>query len=143
MLDPWYVTGFCDGEATFTYSRSGGSFNLYFSLRQREGNYYLLEKIQEFFGYIGTIYRNKEGSFNKKSAPSQPPSAYSCYRVAKVDELKRVIGHFDKHALQGRKKDTYLIWRKMVMHKIENYRASDYDILRGLAKELAQVKSKK
>jgi hypothetical protein len=58
MLNPWYVTGFADGEAAFTYSRAGGSFGIYFSIKQREDNRQLVEEIYHFFGSIGQIYQN-------------------------------------------------------------------------------------
>src|SRR3954454_4331406 len=32
-LDPWYVTGFVEGEGAFTYSRSGKQLALYFGLK--------------------------------------------------------------------------------------------------------------
>lgn len=140
MLDPWYITGFSDGEAAFTYSRSGGAFNLYFSLRQREDNREIVERIREFFGYIGNIYKSKGLMPQKEGDPKQQDSAY--YRVSKVGELKYVVEHFDKYPLQSRKHNAYLIWRQMVMHKTENFRSTDYDILRELAAQLAKLNQK-
>lgn len=135
MTDPWYVTGLCDGEAAFTYSRNAGAFNIYFSLRQRADNRNIVEKIQEFFDYAGAIYASKGTEGTK-----QQFSVY--YRVAKVAELKRIIDHFDKYPLQGKKQDAYLVWRKMAMHKIDNYRDTDYDTLRALAAELTSLNQK-
>ncbi|MDD5595765.1 MAG: LAGLIDADG family homing endonuclease [Candidatus Omnitrophica bacterium] len=139
MLDPWYVTGFCDGEAAFTYSRSGGSFGLYFSISQREDNQQIIEDIQEYLNYVGTIYRCKEALPTVNSGFTQP-SAY--YRVTKIDELQRVVEHFDKYPLQSKKKHAaYLVWKEMVMHKLEHYRAVDYDTLRSLADKLSILNS--
>lgn len=156
MIEPWYVTGFCDGEAAFTYSRSGGAFNLYFSLFQRADNHDIVERIQEFFGYIGTIYvskgtegrgfKQKPSIFPIRDYRATPKEIYTSrgtyYRVTKVAELKRIINHFDKYPLQGKKQGAYLCWRKMAMHKIENYRDTDYDNLRALAAELASLNQK-
>ena len=139
-LDPWYITGFSDGEAAFTYSRSGGAFNLYFSLRQREDNRQIVERIQEFFDYIGNIYKSKGQAPEKEGDLKQQDSAY--FRVAKVNQLLKVVEHFDKYPLQGKKQSAYLVWRKMVMHKEENFRDTDYDILRALAAELAKLNQK-
>lgn len=126
MLTPWYITGFCDGEAAFTYSRAGGTFALYFSIKQKEENREVLEAIQEYFGYIGKIYGH---------GPARS-SAY--YRVTKIQELKRVLEHFDKYPLQVKKRnEAYCVWRQMVMHKIENYRDIDYEKLRMLAEKLS------
>lgn len=135
MLNPWYVTGLCDGEAAFTYCRAGGSFGLYFAIKQREDNRQIVEEIQRYFGYIGNIYRAKEAQPTKNSGFSKP-SAY--YRVTRIKELKVIIDHFDKHPLQSQKKlEAYGVWRQMVMHKLENYRDIDYNTLKALADKLS------
>ena len=103
LLDPWYVTGFCDGEAAFTFSRSGNAFVLYFSICQRNDNREIIEKVQRYFKGIGTIYIRKEHD------------AY--FRVCRQDELTRVIAHFDKFPLQSNKKDVYKLWREMALEK--------------------------
>jgi hypothetical protein len=104
LLDPWYVTGLCDGEAAFTFSRSGNAFSLYFSICQRNDNREIIEKVQRYFKGIGTIYIRKEHN------------AY--FRVCRQDELMGVIDHFDKFPLQGKKKDVYRLWREMALEKI-------------------------
>lgn len=135
MLNPWYVTGFCDGEAAFTYSRNGGSFAMYFAIRQREDNRQIIEEIYEFFNYIGYIYRDK-GNILDKGGGGSKPSVY--YRVTKITELKTIVEHFDKYPLESEKKHSaYLVWRDMVIHKLENHRNVDYDTLRALAEKLS------
>lgn len=135
MLDPWYITGFCDGEAAFTYSRAGGTFALYFAIKQRQDNRQLLEEIWEYFNYVGNIYQHKESLPAKDSSVSQP-AAY--YRVTRIHELKRIVEHFDKYPLQSKKKqEVYKIWREMVMYKLENYCNIEYDTLRVLAERLS------
>lgn len=139
MLTPWYITGFCDGEAAFTYSRSGGSFGLYFGVKQREDNQQIIEEIQEYFNYVGNIYTQKESPPTKNSGFSRS-ALY--YRVTKIDELQRIIEHFDKYPLQSPKKqEAYQTWRKMVIHKSENYRNIDYNVLRELANRLSNLNS--
>src|SRR4030042_6920205 len=139
MLDPWYITGFADGEAAFTYSRAGGTFGLYFAIKQREDNKQIVEEIQEYFNYVGNIYRGKEAE-NSPNSGFTKPSAY--YRVTRIDELKRIVEHFDKYPLQSQKKlEAYKIWRDMVMHKLEHYRGIDYNKLRALAEKLSSFNS--
>lgn len=139
-LNPWYVTGLCDGEAAFTYSRAGGSFGLYFAITQREDNKQLVEDIREYFNHVGDIYRKKEAPPTKNSGFTNP-SAY--YRVTRIDELTVIIDHFDKYPLQSKKKQgAYNIWREMVMHKLENYRNADYDKMSALAVRLSSLNSK-
>jgi len=139
MLSPWYVTGFSDGEAAFTYSRAGGTFGLYFAIKQREDNRQIIENIQEYFNYIGNIYRGKEAVPTKNSGLTKA-SAY--YRVTRINELEAVVGHFDKYPLQSKRKlEAYRVWREMVMYKLENYRYIDYDKLRALAEKLSSLNS--
>lgn len=137
MLTPWYVTGFSDGEAAFTYSRAGGTFALYFAVKQREDNRQIIENIREYFDYVGYIYYGKESQGGSKAGVSKP---YAYYRVTKIEELKRIVEHFDKYPLQSTKKlEAYNIWREMVLHKLENYRNIDYDKLRALAEKLSSL----
>jgi len=137
MLDPWYVTGFADGEAAFTYSRAGGSFGLYFSVKQREDNRQIVEEIHNFFNNAGQIYRGKESSGAHKSGSTKP---YAYYRVTKSSELQIIVEHFDKFPLQSEKKfEAYKIWREMVVYKKENYRKINYDHLSALAGKLSSL----
>jgi len=129
MLNPWYITGFCDGEAAFTYSRAGGTFNLYFSIKQREDRRQIVEEIQAYFGYIGKIYFH----------PAAVRSAGVHYRVTKTRELKRIIEHFDKYPLHSQKLGIYQVWRQMALYKAEHYRGIEYDRLRLLAEKLSAL----
>lgn len=139
MLSPWYITGFCDGEAAFTYSRSGGTFGLYFAIKQREDNRQIIEDIHEYFNYVGYIYQHKESQSSPKAGFSK---AAVYYRVTKIAELQRIVEHFDRYPLQSQKKQqAYKLWREMVMHKLENYRDIDYDYLRKLAEKLSTLNS--
>ena len=134
MLTPWYVTGFCDGEAVFTYSRAGGTFGLYFSIKQKEDSRQLIEEIYKYFNYVGNLYIEKVST----SGYSKKSQTVVYYRVTKIDELKIIVGHFDKYPLQSpSKREVYSIWRDMVAYKLENYRKIDYDKLRGLAEKLS------
>jgi hypothetical protein len=137
MLDPWYVTGFADGEAAFTYSRAGGSFGIYFSIKQRGDNRQIVEEIHNFFGGVGQIYEGKGSEGAPKSGSSKP---YAYFRVTKSAELQRIVEHFDKYPLQSQKKhEAYQVWRAMVIYKRDNYRNINYDHLSGLAGKLSTL----
>lgn len=139
MLTPWYITGFCDGEAAFTYSRSGGTLSLYFSIKQKEDNQQIIEEIREYFHYIGNIYKGKKIALAKHSGFKEF-GAY--YRVTRISELKIVVDHLDKYPLQSKKKlEAYNIWRQMVLYKLENYRNIDYGKLKILAEMLSKLNS--
>jgi hypothetical protein len=140
MLDPWYITGFCDGEAAFTYSRAGGSFGLYFGVKQRADRRQIIEEIQRFFGGIGYIYHAKEALPTNNSGFTK---ASTYYRVTKSSELEIIVSHFDKYPLQSKKKfEAYGIWREMVKHKSANYRNIDYMKLHAWAEKLSAINSK-
>jgi hypothetical protein len=137
VLDPWYITGFADGEAAFTYSRAGGSYALYFAINQRADNRQVIEDIREYFSSVGDIYEGKESPPTAHSGFSKP---HVYYRVTRVGELKVIVDHFDTYPLQSKKKhEAYKVWREMVMHKLENYRNIDYDTLHALAQKLSSL----
>ena len=139
MLNPWFITGFCDGVASFTYSKTGGTFVLYFSIRQQESNQQIIEEIQRYFNGIGRIYTSKETASGKNGYFAKPTTYY---RVTKIDELKIILDHFERYPLQSKKKlETYNLWRQMVLHKLDNYRSADHNKLQGLADKLSHLSS--
>ena len=136
-LDPWYVTGFCDGEAAFTYSRSGGTFCVSFSIKQRDDNRQIVDDIWEFFKYIGNIY-NCKGLVPTKNGGNTKPSVI--HKINRVSELLIIVDHFDRYPLQSKKKyEAYKVWREMVMYKSDNYRKVDYNVMRTLAEKLSSL----
>lgn len=138
-VDPWYVTGFSDGEAAFTFSRSGNVFSLYFSITQREDNKVILEKIQRFFCGIGKIYWRKEQLPTKNSGHTRP-NVY--FRVCRQDELPRIIEHFDKFPLQSKKREAYNVWKEMVQNKLECYINCTDDRFKVFSEKLSGLNQK-
>jgi hypothetical protein len=114
-LDPWFVTGFVEGEGTFTFSRRGAQISLYFAIKLPEADRPLLMALQAFLGGIGQIY------FVPPRAAARPRSGYtraaSYFRVCRRDQLIRVVEHFDSFPLRGTKRRSYDIWRQMVQLK--------------------------
>ncbi len=133
-LNPWYVTGLCDGEATFTYSRTGlQSLVLYFALKLGEKDKSTLKEIQTFFG-VGKIYLVKYFNLEKEKEKS---GFY--YRVTKLSELEKIIEHFDRYPLRTQKAKSYQVWREMVFLKKKNFRKPSSKELENLAQKLATV----
>lgn len=137
MLNPWYVTGFSDGEAAFTYSKARKGLSLYFAIKVNSEERKLIEQIRDFFG-VGKIYEVKP----------TPPRAYSgftgaavYYRITKIDELDRIVQHFDKYPLHGKKLESYQIWREIFLLK-KKFRKPDFEKLRKLAAVLSKLSSK-
>jgi hypothetical protein len=120
-LDPWYVTGFCEGVSIFTYSRSGDTLNLVFAINRRPGEEHLLEAVRAFFGGAGKVYRHQ-------------------FRVTRLAELASVIRHLDAYPLQGRARPVYELWREMVRLKRESFRKPPLERLEKLAEELKRAR---
>ncbi len=131
-LDPWYVTGLSDGDAAFTYSRSGKQLALYYSLKMTAAERPMLERIQRFFG-AGKLYDvvarapRANSGFTKEAL---------LYRATRRSELAVILAHFDRYPLQSSKALQYRIWREMVLLK-QSFRAVDREKLESLAARLS------
>jgi hypothetical protein len=124
-LDPRYVTGFVEGNGSFTYSRSGRQLSLYFAVKLPEIDRGTLEELRHFFGGAGRIYPVGAGR-----------SAY--YRISHRAELLAVVHHFDAYPLRTHKHDAYVIWRQMVLAK-QQFRNPDRSTLAALAAQLSAL----
>jgi len=139
-LDPWFVTGFCEGEAAFTYSRGKESLGAYFSVRQRYDNYHIINKLQDFFGGIGKIYY-ADGHEPSKFSGHTKPSLF--FRVTRVEELLKIVEHFEKFPLQGKKQEAFRAWKKLVDYKADYFRRPDRNILEELRLQVSVLNQKR
>lgn len=115
-LDPWYVTGLCDGESTFNIAekkdnRNGRKYSSFlptFSIFMRADDGPLLKSIREFFGEGRLHYQDRSDRKYKAS----PMWAYqvSGYRACQV-----IMLHFNKYPMHGRKHKDFLVWREIVV----------------------------
>jgi hypothetical protein len=127
-LDPHWVTGFADGDASFTYSRSGRQLALYFAVKLTAADRPLLEEIQQFFQGSGRIYE-----------VGAAPRTAAYYRISRRDELMTVVDHFDAYPLRSTKKQVYDLWRQMVLAK-QQFRQPDRELLDGLAEKISALR---
>jgi hypothetical protein len=134
-VDPHYVTGFADGEGTFTYSRSGKQIGLYFAIKLTAADEPVLRDIQEFFGGIGAIYDVKARAPGPRSGATK---AAKYFRVTHRDQLIVIVDHFDRYPLRTKKRDCYDVWRFMVLLK-RKFRTPDRDMLDQLARQLSSL----
>ncbi len=137
MLTPWYVTGFCEGEAAFTYSKSGKGLALYFAVKTSAEDTDLILQLRDFFG-VGEIYKVKPRLPRTYSGFTK---AAVYYRITKISHLERVVQHFDKYPLTGKKHAAYQVWKKMVLAK-KNFRKPELATLHELALTLSELSSK-
>lgn len=103
-LNPWFITGFTDGEGCFLIIvrknrnlKIGWSVELRFQITLHEKDKTLLKFIQNYFcvGYI-----NKDG----------PQSIKYC--VQSIKELKVIIDHFDRYPLITQKWSDYKLFKE-------------------------------
>ncbi|MBA3459508.1 MAG: hypothetical protein H0T46_06080 [Deltaproteobacteria bacterium] len=136
-LDPWWVTGFCDGEASFTFSRSNANVSLYFAVKLTATDEPILLRLQDYFG-VGKIYNVRARAPTERAGATKTASLY---RVTKHDELPLVTRHFDAYPLQTEKAGAYKIWRAMVEIKA-TYRGRDGEALKELAYSLSAAQAR-
>lgn len=125
--DPWYITGFIEGEGSFTYSRSGRQINLYFSVRLAAADAPWLESLRAFFGGAGKIYRTAENTASR-----------SYFRVTRQRELERIVAHLDEYPMKTSRLEAYRLWREMVILK-HTFRKPPREQLEALAKQLSAL----
>lgn len=133
LLDPWYVTGFIEGDGCFTYNRNGFQIALIFGVKLTSADQPLLQQIQDFFGGAGAIYAVRARTPLSRSGYTKEASYY---RVSRRDELRGILAHFDSYPLRGLKAHSYRIWREMVLLK-EKYRIPPREDLNALASQLS------
>ena len=110
-LDPWFVTGFCDGESCFyvgvpksNKSKIGYNVELIFTLALHEKDRDILEQIKNYFG-VGYITQHGKNTLQ--------------YRVKSVKDLNLIVEHFENYPLQTTKHVHFILWSR-VLNMIEN-----------------------
>lgn len=114
------MTGFVEGEGSFTYSRvRQGVLNLYFSVKLPAADAGLLEALQAYFGGVGRIYDVKAREPRGRGRASK---AAKLFRITRLDELLVVVQHFEVTPFQGEKRESFALWREMVQRKLAGFR---------------------
>lgn len=105
-MDPWFVTGFTDGEGCFIVSiikdnkyKLGWRVICRFEISLNNKDLDLLKKIKSYFG-VGNIY------FTGKDNTSIQ------YRIESASDLVVIINHFDKYPLITKKLGDYLLFKQ-------------------------------
>lgn len=106
---PWFVTGFTDAEGCFTIimrksprSSTGWKIEANFIINLHKKDVELLKRIQEFFGGIGCISKERNGCRD--------------FTVSSLDQIiTGILPHFDKYPLITQKLADYLLFREVVL----------------------------
>lgn len=121
-LSAEYIVGLTDGEGCFyvqirepNLTHKSYRIEMHFFIKLREDDLLLLEKVRDFFG-CGGVYFQKEYRINQRN----------CYRysvTARKDLFNIIIPFFDKHPLQSKKINNFLLFRQIAfLLKGKNYR---------------------
>lgn len=127
-ISPEYITGLCEGEASFTFIRNSRHVNLRFGVKLSEYDKNLIFAIQAYFN-AGNLYRINDGG----------GSWYYC--VTKIDEIGNIVTHFDKFPLLGRKGASFKIWKQMYQLKIVDS-TGNRETINSLADRLSAMSRK-
>jgi hypothetical protein len=139
-LSPWYVTGFVDGDGSFTYgyNRDRTRLAVVFAIRLSRRDRGILSGIRDYFGGIGRLHdAPAPGGPRQSESTAGSTCATCCFKVTRPFELLRVVEHFDRYPLQSEKKTSYAIWREMVFAKAAHHGEPAPDELRRLATALS------
>jgi len=138
MLNPYYVTGFADGEASFSVTVSpksqlkiGWEIRPSFSISQNKASRGVLFKIKSFFR-CGSI------------RPSRADNTYK-YEVRALEDLKnKIIPHFEKYPLHTAKRKDFKIFKEIVylMDKREHTTKEGFKRIISLLKDLNPTSKK-
>jgi hypothetical protein len=138
-IDPWYVTGFCEGSGTFTYNRNGvRNVALVFALKETPADNGNLRSVMQFFG-VGRMYEVKPST---PAARNGQTKSVLYYRVTKASDLMKIVSHFDRYPLRGRKRRSYALWREAVLLKQRLFRV-DWDRMNSIVQRLSQLQNRK
>ena len=105
ILNPWFVTGFIDGEGSFILSiyknkrcSTGWAVSLIFSIGLHENDRILLALFQKYFGVGKIYYETGRGVIR--------------YRVSSQKDLLKIINHFDNYPLITNKLADYNLFKQ-------------------------------
>ncbi len=114
-LNPWYVTGLTEGEGCFTISFNyRAKLNVKietrpsFSISLRKDDLELIKKIYEYFRCGGIRYSRRDRTYKYETRSIK-------------DIMKKIIPHFEKYPLKGRKKEDYRRFKWICEQIYRNY----------------------
>lgn len=140
-LNPYFVSGLTEGEGSFSYWKSGGRVYPQFAIKLNIKDRPLIEKVQNFFEGIGSLYGAKARTYTLNDVV-YTSGELSIFRVCQIGELMKLVWHFLDYPLEGKKAEAFKVWKEMVMIKAVN-RKEDWPKLHDLAVELTKANGAK
>lgn len=128
-VNPYYVSGFLDGESCFFISirknnkyKLGFSVQVVFKISLHKRELALLERIQSTFGGIGKVSKQSKDSIQ--------------FQVTSLEDLAIIIEHLDKYPLITQKRADYQLFKQA----FELVNCKKHLAMKGL-KELVAIKA--
>jgi hypothetical protein len=107
-LNPWFITGFTDAEGCFMVNilkvpklRVGWRVQPVFQIGPRPGDGELLNNLQAYFAGSGFMTKLTSNSI--------------IFRIFSLEQLDKVIDHFEQYPLQTKKHVDYCLFKEVVM----------------------------
>lgn len=103
-ISPWFITGYSDAEGCFNVGlqkNPNGKFYVRpsFLIQVHSKDNLLLMQIKDYLGGIGNIYTNSE---------------VSRFTVRSLDDILKIILHFDNYPLITQKKSDFILFKQII-----------------------------
>ncbi len=120
-LNPYFITGFVDGEGCFSVmilknprTKTGFRVQARFLINIHKKDKMILSGIQSYFKGIGNMYNHGKDGVQ--------------YLVSSVNDLSKIVDHFDKYPLITKKQADFLIFKQI----IDLIKCKDHLTIKGL-----------
>lgn len=121
-ISPWFVTGFTDAEGCFSISiykdstrPTGWRVSAEFLIGLHKKDIGLLNEIRNHLGDIGRICKLGKDAY--------------VLRVNTINQMVKVIDHFDKYPLISQKYADYLLWKEIIMMMLRKEHITEKGLL--------------
>jgi len=108
-ISPWFISGYSDAEGCFNVSLQKNPNGKYyvrpsFQIKVHSRDNLLLMRIKHYFGDIGKIYLTNDDSK---------------FVVRSLDEILKIISHFDNYPLITQKKGDFILFKEIILKVVK------------------------
>ena len=108
-ISPWFISGYSDAEGCFKVSLQKNPNGKYyvrpsFQIKVHSRDNLLLMRIKHYFGDIGKIYLTNDDSK---------------FVVRSLDEILKIISHFDNYPLITQKKGDFILFKEIILKVVK------------------------
>ncbi len=103
MTGDW-IAGFVAGEGCFAFHYDGSRYRACFTLKLRDDDLPILERIRRFFGF-GSVTRQGDDGTSRPSA---------VFRVWSLGDCLSLVDFFRRHDILAKKRNDFDVWARFV-----------------------------